>query len=66
MDNTFDIQKEKVFRDSDYENKIRPIEFRDFKGQEKIIENLIVFVQAAILRGDTLDHVLLHGSSGIR
>jgi len=65
LDNTFDIQKEKVFRDTDYESKIRPDEFDDFKGQEKIVENLKVFVQAAILRGDTLDHVLLHGPPGL-
>jgi Holliday junction DNA helicase RuvB len=65
LDNTFDIQKEKVFRDSDYESKIRPIEFDDFRGQEKIVENLKVFVQAALLRGETLDHVLLHGPPGL-
>ena len=65
MEESFDIQKEKTRGDSDYENKIRPIEFEQFKGQEKIIENLKVFVKAALLRGDTLDHVLLHGPPGL-
>jgi holliday junction DNA helicase RuvB len=61
----FDIRKERVVTDSDYENRIRPNDFVDFKGQEKIVENLKVFVKAAILRNDTLDHVLLHGPPGL-
>ena len=65
MDESFDIRKEKVNSDSDYENKIRPNEFEQFKGQENIIENLRIFVKAALLRGDTLDHVLLHGPPGL-
>jgi holliday junction DNA helicase RuvB len=65
MENTFDIRSERVKRDSDYENKIRPVEFIEFKGQDKIVENLKVFVQAAILRNETLDHVLLHGPPGL-
>jgi holliday junction DNA helicase RuvB len=62
---TFDIRKEKIKGDTDYENRIRPIQFIDFKGQDKIVENLKVFVKAAILRGDTLDHVLLLGPPGL-
>jgi Holliday junction DNA helicase RuvB len=65
MAENFDINREKFKSDSDYEVKIRPAEFDDFKGQDKIVENLKVFVKAAILRGDTLDHVLLHGPPGL-
>lgn len=65
MEENFDIKKEKIVKDSDYENRIRPSEFDDFKGQDKIVENLKVFVKAALLRGDTLDHVLLHGPPGL-
>jgi Holliday junction DNA helicase RuvB len=65
MDNPFDIRSERLKGDFDYENQIRPIEFDEFKGQEKIVENLKVFVKAAILRNETLDHVLLHGPPGL-
>lgn len=65
MEEDFDIKKEKTVKDSDYENRIRPAEFDDFKGQDKIVENLKIFVKAALLRGDTLDHVLLHGPPGL-
>lgn len=65
MEEVFDIRNEKSSGDFDYENRIRPVEFDEFKGQEKIIENLKVFVKAAILRGDSLDHVLLHGPPGL-
>ncbi len=47
------------------EKKVRPTEFEDFSGQEKIIENLKIFVQAAKMRGEALDHVLLHGPPGL-
>jgi holliday junction DNA helicase RuvB len=65
MENSFDIRSERLKGDYDYENRIRPIEFGDFKGQDKIVENLKVFVKAAILRNETLDHVLLHGPPGL-
>lgn len=51
--------------DLDFENKIRPQELTAFSGQEKIVENLTVFIQAAIMRGEALDHVLLHGPPGL-
>lgn len=51
--------------DLDYENQIRPQELAAFSGQEKIVENLTVFIQAAIMRGEALDHVLLHGPPGL-
>lgn len=47
------------------EEKFRPQSFDDFAGQEHIIANLEVFVKAAKLRGDSLDHVLLHGPPGL-
>ena len=47
------------------EKALRPKEFSEFSGQPKIVENLKVFVQAAKLRGEALDHVLLHGPPGL-
>ncbi|MBB2144735.1 Holliday junction branch migration DNA helicase RuvB [Pedobacter sp. LMG 31464] len=49
----------------DIEKVLRPQEFDDFTGQEKIMENLKIFVKAAKLRGEALDHVLLHGPPGL-
>ncbi|HAQ71398.1 MAG TPA: Holliday junction branch migration DNA helicase RuvB, partial [Flavobacteriales bacterium] len=51
--------------DKDIEKVLRPVQFDDFTGQESIIENLKVFVQAASQRGEALDHVLLHGPPGL-
>lgn len=47
------------------ESTIRPQRFRDFSGQEKILDNLTVFVEAAKMRGEALDHVLFHGPPGL-
>jgi Holliday junction DNA helicase RuvB len=47
------------------EQKLRPLSFEDFKGQSKVVENLKVFVQAALMRGEAMDHVLLHGPPGL-
>jgi len=47
------------------ENSIRPQSFSDFAGQDKILENLRVFVKAARMRGEPLDHVLFHGPPGL-
>jgi len=52
-------------RDRDIEGQIRPKEFEEFAGQDKVIENLKIFVQAALLRGEALDHILLHGPPGL-
>ncbi|MBB6462045.1 Holliday junction branch migration DNA helicase RuvB [Flammeovirga kamogawensis] len=49
----------------DVEKALRPLSFKDFTGQDKIIENLKVFVMAARKRGEPLDHVLLHGPPGL-
>ena len=51
--------------DLEFENKIRPQQLGAFAGQEKIAENLRIFIQAALMRGDSLDHVLLHGPPGL-
>lgn len=51
--------------DLEFENKIRPQELDSFNGQEKIIENLRIFIKAALMRGEALDHVLLHGPPGL-
>src|SRR5699024_7707965 len=49
----------------DVEKVLRPQSFEDFTGQQKILENLTVFVKAAKLRSEALDHVLLHGPPGL-
>ncbi len=51
--------------EKEIEKALRPISFEDFAGQEKVLENLRVFVQAAKQRGEALDHVLLHGPPGL-
>lgn len=51
--------------ENEFENQLRPISFDDFSGQKKIVDNLLVFVQAAIMRKESLDHVLLHGPPGL-
>ena len=48
-----------------YERALRPKELDEFSGQEKIVENLRIFIQAARQRGEALDHVLLHGPPGL-
>ncbi len=52
-------------RDSEIDKRLRPLSFDDFKGQQQIVENLRVFVQAAKMRGEALDHVLLFGPPGL-
>ena len=51
--------------DSEFENRIRPQELESFSGQDKTVDNLKVFIKAALMRGDSLDHVLLHGPPGL-
>ena len=68
MEEEYDIregqERPKGF-EKDVEKALRPLAFDDFSGQEKIIENLRVFVAAARLRGEALDHTLLHGPPGL-
>jgi Holliday junction DNA helicase RuvB len=62
----FNIRHESwVPSDKEFERKLRPNEFCDFQGQGQVVENLKIFVKAAILRGEALDHVLLHGPPGL-
>ena len=65
MDESFDIRNVRSEREGDIEKALRPMRFDDFSGQDKIIENLRVFVAAARLRGEALDHLLLHGPPGL-
>lgn len=67
MEEKFDIRDNRNFRESerDFENSLRPLRFDDFSGQGKVVENLRIFVGAARLRGESLDHVLLHGPPGL-
>lgn len=51
--------------DLDIERALRPVSFADFTGQEQVLENLMVFVQAANMRGEALDHTLFHGPPGL-
>src|SRR5690554_437045 len=51
--------------DKELDQKLRPLQFSDFSGQKQIVENLEVFVKAAKMRNEALDHVLLHGPPGL-
>ena len=51
--------------DREFENRIRPQALTGFAGQDKIVDNLRIFIKAALMRGDSLDHVLLHGPPGL-
>lgn len=51
--------------DKELEKMLRPLEFDDFSGQVNIVENLKIFVKAANMRDEALDHVLLHGPPGL-
>ncbi|MDZ4072813.1 MAG: Holliday junction branch migration DNA helicase RuvB [Sediminibacterium sp.] len=51
--------------EKEFENAIRPAEISDFSGQPQLIENLIIFIKAAKLRGEALDHILFHGPPGL-
>ena len=67
MQEHFDIRDNQNFQDTDrdFENALRPLTFGSFSGQDKIVENLKIFVSAARMRGESLDHVLLHGPPGL-
>ncbi len=66
MDESFDIRENaNIISDKEYENKLRPLSFDDFNGQFRILENLKIFVTAAKMRGEPLDHLLLNGPPGL-
>ncbi len=65
MPEEFDIRTERLRSDQDFERALRPAKFGDFAGQDRIIENLRVFVAAARQRSEALDHILFHGPPGL-
>ena len=66
MEENINIRKDILIqKDKEFEKQLRPLSFSDFKGQKQVIENLMVFVTAAKQRGESLDHVLLHGPPGL-
>ena len=67
-EDTFDIRSEQMTpsqKERDFEQALRPLRFGDFCGQQKVVENLEVFVEAAKYRSEPLDHTLLHGPPGL-
>ena len=52
-------------KEKEVEKALRPLSFSDFTGQQKVVDNIKVFVQAAKQRNESLDHVLLHGPPGL-
>ena len=64
-DETFNPREIEPTSDREVESLVRPKEFQDFSGQEKVVENLKVFVKAAKMRGESLDHTLLFGPPGL-
>ena len=66
MNEHFDFRDESFSdNEKDIDKQLRPLDFDDFSGQHKIVENLKIFVKAAKMRGEALDHVLLHGPPGL-
>ena len=65
MEEDFDIRQQAGASEADFEKALRPGRFESFNGPEKIIENLRVFVKAATLRSEALDHLLLFGPPGL-
>ena len=66
MEENINIRKDIITpTDKEFDKQLRPLSFSDFKGQKQVIENLVVFVTAAKQRGESLDHVLLHGPPGL-
>lgn len=64
--NDFDIRDNTLKEtEKEFERALRPLSFGDFQGQKKIVENLEIFVRAAKMRGESLDHVILHGPPGL-
>ena len=66
MEEDFEFRdKDLTDADLEIEARLRPAAFLDFDGQQKIVDNLKIFVEAARLRDEALDHVLLHGPPGL-
>lgn len=66
MNENLDAQSDKLSKaEKELENVLRPDAFSSFAGQDHVVENLRIFVKAAVQRGEALDHVLLHGPPGL-
>jgi Holliday junction DNA helicase RuvB len=66
MDESLDLRGNSYAdNDKELDKQLRPLQFSDFSGQKQIVENLEIFVTAAKMRGESLDHVLLHGPPGL-
>lgn len=65
MNSTFDIRNTERWEAEEIDKALRPLSFDSFSGQDKALANLKVFVEAARMRGDALDHVLLYGPPGL-
>jgi len=66
MNKSLDPEKDSLTNsDLEIEQTLRPDNFSGFSGQLKVVENLKIFVKAARFRGESLDHVLLHGPPGL-
>jgi Holliday junction DNA helicase RuvB len=66
MEIDLDIRSESFSEnEKELDKKLRPLQFKDFRGQKQIVENLEIFVKAAKMRDESLDHVLLHGPPGL-
>ena len=66
MDDSLHIRENELTpADREFEKKLRPLDFKEFYGQEKTVENLKIFVEATLMREEALDHVLLHGPPGL-
>ena len=65
MNEDYEIEEDGLNEEFEIEQVLRPKLFVDFEGQDKIVDNLKVFIEAAKKRQDALDHVLLHGPPGL-
>ena len=66
MSDSFNIRNPNTQQfDIEFDQRLRPLSFDDFMGQSQVLENLKIFVQAARMRNESLDHVLLHGPPGL-
>ena len=65
MSENFDPRKISADKDTELDGIIRPQGLEDFAGQDKIVKNLKIFIKAALMRGESLDHVLFHGPPGL-
>ena len=59
------IDTKNLSEDENFETKLRPLDFKNYIGQKKITDNLKIYIEAAKLRGETLDHVLFYGAPGL-